>query len=173
MLVATKGMGAAHSGLIGAMTSANSANANGASEDPIMAYAPAQLARDQQYEPFLSAPVGEDRHETSVTVLSMLARLGVDPWREASDLAKLPEGAARQRLETLMARFSDVSTSGPDRSRIVPRLLAFLPKQAKSPDSSAGGTPVIALIPPQGSRFYWIIAAVLFFGWIAMLAQGQ
>ncbi len=134
-----------------------------------MAYAPTQLGQDPQYEPFLSAPVGEDRHGTSVTVLSMLARLGVDPWGEASDLAKLPEGAARQRLEELMTRFNDVSTPVPDRSRIVLKLLAFLPRSARS---SSEGASAGLVFPSQGSPFYWIVASALFLGWVAILAQG-
>ncbi len=173
MLVVTEGVAPARFGSTGAMTSASSAHANDASKDTTMAYAPTQLGQDPQYEPFLSAPVGKDRRGTSVTVLSMLARLGVDPWGEASDLAKLPEGAARQRLEALMARFSDVSTPVSDQSRIVLKLLAFLPRPVTLARSSSDGELARLAFPPQGSPFYWIVAAALFLGWVAMLAQGQ
>jgi hypothetical protein len=90
MLVVTKGVAPARLGSTGAMTSASSAHANGANKDPAMAYAPTQLGQDPQFEPFLYAPLGEDRRGSSVTVLSMLARLGVDPWSEASELSRLP-----------------------------------------------------------------------------------
>ncbi|MDX2485560.1 MAG: hypothetical protein QNK42_18090 [Pseudodonghicola sp.] len=138
-----------------------------------MAYAPKQLGQDRKYEPFLSAPVGEDRRGTSVTVLSMLARLGVDPWGEASDLAKLPEAAARQRLEELLERFNGVSTPVPDRSRIVLKLLAFLPKPVTSVRSSSDGASAKLVFPSLGSPFYWIVAAAMILGWVALLAQGQ
>lgn len=137
-----------------------------------MANAPTQLGQDPQYERFLYAPVGQDRRGASVTVLSMLARLGVDPWGEASDLAKLPEGAARQRLETLMARFHGVSTHVADRGTIVSGLLAFLPRQAKSARSSSDGASVRLAFPPQGSPFYWIVVIALVLVWVAVLAQG-
>lgn len=138
-----------------------------------MAYAPTQLAQDPQYERFLFAPVGEDQRGTSVTVLSMLARLGVDPWGEASDLAKLPEGAARQRLDALLGRFSDVQILVADRGRIVAKLLTFLPRQTTSAKSPGDGPEIGIAFPPRGSPLYWIIAAAVLVGWIAMLAQGQ
>lgn len=138
-----------------------------------MANAPTQLRQDPQFEPFLYAPLGEDRRGSSVTVLSMLARLGVDPWSEASDLSKLPVAAARQRLEALMTRFHDVPTPVPDRSRVVSGLLALLPRRAATASSPRDGTSAKLALPPQGFPFYWIIAATLFVGWIAMLAQGQ
>lgn len=173
MLVVTKAVAPARFGATGVMTSANPAHANGAQKDPAMAYAPTQLGQDPQFEPFLYAPLGEDRRGSSVTVLSMLARLGVDPWGEASDLAKLPEGAARQRLEALMTRFHDVPTPVPDLSRIVSGLLALLPRRPTTASSPQDGASAKLVLPPQGSAFYWIIAAGLFLGWLAMLAQGQ
>lgn len=39
--------------------------------------------------------------------------------------------------------------------------------------SPRDGTPAKLALPPQGSPFYWIIAAALFIGWVAVLAQGQ
>ena len=39
--------------------------------------------------------------------------------------------------------------------------------------SPRDGTSAKLVLPPQGSPFYWIIAAALFVGWVAMLAQGQ
>lgn len=138
-----------------------------------MAYAPTQLGQDPQFEPFLHAPLGEDRRGSSVTVLSMLARLGVDPWSEASELSRLPVAAARQRLEALMTRFHDVPTPVPDRSRIVSSLLALLPSRATTASSPRDGTSAKLALPPQGSPVYWIIVATVVVGWIAMLAQGQ
>lgn len=138
-----------------------------------MAHATKQLGQDPQYELFLYAAMGEDRRGASVTVLSMLARLGVDPWGEAMDLASLPEGAAQERLASLMARFHDVQTRDPDRSATVSTLLAFLPQQTRSAIPSSQGVPTGLTSPPLGSPFFWIVAATVFLGWVAMLAQGQ
>jgi hypothetical protein len=160
-------------GSTGASPTANRGQENSASKDPTMAYAREQLRQDPQYEAFLYAPLGEDHQGLSVTVLSMLARLGVDPWTEAADLSKLPRRAAQQRLEALIGKFHDVSTQVSDRSRMVSVLLALLPGRATTASSPQDGTSAKLTLPPQGSAFYWIIAAVLFIGWIAMLAQGQ
>ena len=72
-----------------------------------------------------------------------------------------------------MTRFHDVPTSVPDRSRIVSGLLALLPRRAPTASSPQDGISAKLALQPQGSPFYWIIAAVLFIGWIATLAQGQ
>ncbi|SFA69306.1 hypothetical protein SAMN05421688_0109 [Poseidonocella pacifica] len=138
-----------------------------------MAQATTQLGQDPKYERFLHAPLGEDRRGSIVTVLSMFARLGVDPWTEASKLSKLPESAARQRLEELMARFHDVSTPAPDRGRIVQKLLAFLPRPAASASSTSDSARGRFAFPSQGSPIYWILAAALLLGWGVMLAQSQ
>lgn len=137
-----------------------------------MSHALTQFGQDPRYERFLFAPVGEDRRGASATVLSMFARLGVEPWAEAAGLAKLPERAARQRLETLIEHFHDMSTRVADRGPTVSGLLTFLPTQAKSVRSSSDGASAGLAIPPQGSPFYWVIAATLFVGCVAMLAQG-
>jgi hypothetical protein len=51
-----------------------------------------------EFERFLYASVGEDRNGYVVTVLSAFARLGLDPWAESADLAKLGRDAARARV---------------------------------------------------------------------------
>ncbi len=89
----------------------------------------AQLEQDPAFARFLGATVGEDNHGTDVTVLSMLARLDVDPWIEASKLASMPEETARKRLDTLMARFKDVPDLISGRNTIISTLLGFLPRK--------------------------------------------
>ena len=115
-------------GSAGTEASIHSSDANSAHEDLKMADALPQLGQDPKFEPFLSASVGDDRRGTTVTVMSMLARLGLAPWGEAAGLASLPEGAARKRLGPLIAQFTDVPSFGPTRSKAVSRLLAVLPR---------------------------------------------
>ena len=55
-----------------------------------------------EFDPFLAAPIGEDRNGTTLSVLSALARLDVDPWREARALARMPRKAAAERLTALI-----------------------------------------------------------------------
>lgn len=140
-----------------------------------MADARLQLGQDPVFEPFLGAAVGEDARGTNVTVRSMFARLGVDPWSEASELAALPEGPARKRLEALLARFQDVPTLVPDQARIAMTLLSFLPRGARikvvTPDGAVKESPAWHF-PPIRTSFYWIAGIALILAWVTMLGQG-
>lgn len=138
-----------------------------------MAMSMTQLSQDPAYARFLGAPVGEDRSGTSVSVLSMLARLNVDPWNEASDLAKMQEAPARQRLEALLARFEDVPTLLSDQGRVASGLLAFLPNRANTTGPPGNGSVAQSVKLPIGTPVYWIIAAAIFLGWIWTLAHGS
>jgi hypothetical protein len=118
-----------------------------------------------QFDAFLFAPVGEDRNGMPVSVLSTLARLGRDPWKEAAALAGLPEGAARERLDTLLVTFCDVPSLTPNHRSIVARLVALLP-----PAGSIGAAPAKAAsagttLPPRLRNAFWIgVLLVLLIG---------
>ena len=59
---------------------------------------------DSDLNPFLFACVGTEVNGSALTVLSVLARLGSDPWTEAGRLATLPRSAAIDWLaERIMA----------------------------------------------------------------------
>ena len=88
---------------------------------------------------FLHASVGEDRNGNPVTVLSAFARLGLDPWEEASDLSRLTRERARLRLGGLLARFRDVAVSGDGYGPTTQRLIDLLPRN--SPHSSREANP--------------------------------
>ncbi|MCM2561280.1 hypothetical protein M8756_00490 [Lutimaribacter sp. EGI FJ00015] len=87
-------------------------------------YAP----HDPKFEQFLYAPVGEDRGGSTVSVMSVLARLKLDPWEEAADLAALSRDAAEQRLDQLLARCRDVPALGQDHQAVAQSLASLLPK---------------------------------------------
>lgn len=131
------------------------------------------LGRDPAFDGFLGAPVGEDRTGANVTVLSMLARLDVDPWVEASELSRMPDAPARKRLEALLTRFKDVPAHLPDRDRVASALLALLPRQEISAGPSSNGAAHRTMNLPFGARLYWIIATTVLLVWIAALAQGN
>ncbi len=67
-----------------------------------------------------------------LTVLSALARLGIDPWQEAAQLAVLPEKTATQRLVSLIAALPDGPSAHRDPGTIAARLIALLPCRAGS-----------------------------------------
>ncbi len=135
-----------------------------------MAHAPTHLGQDPQYEPFLHSPVGEDRRGNSVTMLSRLTRLGVDPWVEASDLAAMPDGSARQRLDALLERFTDVPPLIAARSEAVSRLLACLPPSSRVTPASGLSPPVVR---SPATSLYWFVAIRLLLVYVGMQAYGN
>ena len=109
------------------------------------------------FDPFLQAAVGEDRNGQVVTVLSMLARLGLDPWSEASDLASLSRAAAGARLDKLLSGFRDVPALGLDHDAIARSLTDLLPVRSwpRAPEetgssasfgSKIAGVPILAVL---------------------------
>lgn len=113
---------------------------------------------------FLHASVGEDRNGNAVSVLSTFARLGLDPWEEATDLSRLPRETARRRLGDLLANFRDVAASGSGST--VQRLLDLLPRAGTTPASNgapsatavrfAGLGPILAVL----SLLFLLVQAV-------------
>jgi hypothetical protein len=82
-----------------------------------------------EFDSFLFATIGEDGNGMRLSVLSALARLDIDPWQEANELARLPREAAIQRLALLIARLPDGSSTHRDPRMIAGRLIALLPRQ--------------------------------------------
>ncbi len=57
----------------------------------------------RQFDAFLFARIDDGSDATPLSVLSMLARLDIDPWEEAAKLARLPRAAAAGRLVEFIA----------------------------------------------------------------------
>ena len=87
------------------------------------------------FEQFLSAPIWEEKNGTLLSMLSALARLGVDPWREAARLANMPREGAAAALATLLARLPRNGVELPDYAELAQRLVGFLPERG-SPTSA-------------------------------------
>lgn len=85
-----------------------------------------------EFDRFLYASVGEDRNGYAVTVLSTLARLGLDPWKETAELVALGRDDARARLGAMLARFRDVPALAGDHGRIARDLSQLLPEDRAS-----------------------------------------
>lgn len=85
-----------------------------------------------EFDRFLHASVGEDRNGYAVTVLSTLARLGLDPWKETAELVTLGRDGARARLGSLLAQFRDVPALASDHGRVALDLSQLLPEGRKS-----------------------------------------
>jgi len=85
-----------------------------------------------QFDDFLHAPIGHEKNGMLLTVLSALARLDLDPWGEAANLAQLPTGAATERMRSLVAAVSEEPATGSESEAVAARLVALLPSKAIS-----------------------------------------
>jgi len=91
-----------------------------------------------EFNAFLFAPIGEEGNNTLLTVLSALARLGLDPWQESARLALLSREKATQSLASMIANLPDGRWAQSESSAIASRLIALLPeKGASSPPRQA------------------------------------
>ena len=111
---------------------------------------------------FLFADIGIEGSGMPLSVISALARQGMDPWQEAGRLAKLPRIAATDWLARLIAAMPASLWPMPDAAAIADRLVGLLPRHAaRTPDSRS----VIASSPVRADRLQangpWLIVAVL------------
>ena len=82
---------------------------------------------------FLFASVGEEQNGVTLSVVSGLTRLGLDPWEEAARLTPLPKARAAEALATLIARLPIRRTPSLDDLAISRRLVELLPDQKSAP----------------------------------------
>jgi hypothetical protein len=97
-----------------------------------MTRSPSFSVLGSEFDDFLFAPIGKDRNDMPLSVLSALARLDVDPWEEADKLARLPGETATQRLASLIAALPDEPSAHLDPGTIAARLVALLPRRDRS-----------------------------------------
>lgn len=81
-----------------------------------------------EFSAFLFAQICEEKSGMPLSVVSALARFGVDPWREAARLAGLPSKAAVEALAAMIARISEGQDLGTDTRKIAQGLIQLLPK---------------------------------------------
>jgi len=91
------------------------------------------------FDAFLYAQVGDDQQGGLLSVLSALARVGVDPWEQAALLARSPLDVAVRALSALLARLPAGSGKPEDPTGVATRLVALLPHGSPAP-SRPGAT---------------------------------
>jgi hypothetical protein len=106
---------------------------------------------------FLFAPVGEEQNGVTLSVVSGLTRLGLDPWEEAARLTPLPKARAAAALATLIARLPIHRTQALDDLEISRRLVELLPAQKMAPLQNT----MKYLVPPI------VLPVLLFIGVVA------
>lgn len=85
-----------------------------------------------EYNAFLYAAIGADANGTVLSVLSAMARMNLDPWQEARDLAELSAKAAARRLASLIAAVPGGPSDPDEPGMIAARLVKLLPSQTRS-----------------------------------------
>lgn len=81
------------------------------------------------FDNFLFARIDKNGEETPLSVLSVLARLGIDPWEEAARLAQLPRLAAAERLASMIAAMPGAPSACLDAGAVSDRLISLLPSR--------------------------------------------
>ncbi len=112
-----------------------------------------------EFDEFLCAPIGEDRNGTTLSVLSALARLDVDPWQEATSLARMPREAAAARLSALIGEVLDESAGVIPAKTSAADLVALLLRNDKLNVRSQDN-----VLKAVGSRQAQILVALSAFG---------
>lgn len=92
----------------------------------------------REFDGFLFAPIGEDANGMVLSVLSVLARLNIDPWREASKIAALPREAAIGHLAALLRKTTDASCGQRDPMAMARRLVLLLPTRGQQAIQARG-----------------------------------
>lgn len=100
------------------------------------AYSPIQ----PEFDDFLFATVGEEINGMPLSTISMLTRLGFDPWQEAGRLAAMVKREAIDQLTLIIARLPGTNWVDERRAEIAGDLVELLPKRAKS-ETAAGSRP--------------------------------
>lgn len=97
-----------------------------------MARALQSPASGSEFNAFLYATFGAGSNGTGLSVLSAMARMNLDPWQEAADLAALSAKAAAHRLAALIAAVPGGPSETDEPEAIAARLVKLLPSQARS-----------------------------------------
>ena len=82
-----------------------------------------------------------------LSVLSALARLGLDPWKQAAELSELPRDCATQRLAVLIVRLPGGRWTQAEAGEIAHRVIKLLPSR------NSPGVPLIEKVDVPGQPF--------------------
>ncbi len=116
-----------------------------------------------EFNAFLYAPIGVEENDTLLTVLSALARLGLDPWQESARLALLSREKATQSLTAMISTLPNGRWAPSDSCAIAARLIALLPAK------STAALPTLATAQakyPGSSRLAMLLIAATLGGMI-------
>jgi hypothetical protein len=132
-----------------------------------MAGSNAFALRRSGLDEFLYASVGTEPSGMALSVLSVFARLGNDPWMEAGKLVGVPTGEAINTLAQSITAMPRTMLTLPDATVIATRLIALLPTRL----GSAAQEPSKARRPTVRAVRICLLLTGVMFG--IALASGQ
>ncbi len=127
----------------------------------------------REFDDFLFASIGDDRNGPLLSVVSALARLDVDPWKEAVNLARMPGEQAMERLTSLIASLPKGATASLSPEVVAAGLIALLPRAA-GVNAPAAAAP-LPVAPTRHSRLVIGVGvlAVLLVGYFILTARAS
>ena len=121
-----------------------------------------------EFNAFLFASVGEDKSGVELTVLSVLTRLGFDPWQEAARLSELPRETAARTLAAAFALLPEGNWKMPQMASLAARLVECLPRPGVLPIAVVGGGQRAGSATLRPTRWlFWLAVAV---GWFFLMS---
>jgi hypothetical protein len=128
-----------------------------------------------EFDAFLSAPADEDAEGVGPSVMSALARIGLDPWSEAARLSDLPSDAAVEALALMLGKLPAGSGQPADDRRSLAerarRLADCLPvKAAGQPAGGARSQPAARTV---SGPLLWLFYAAIAVGFYFLFSQLQ
>ena len=114
------------------------------------------VLRQSGFNEFLFAPVGTEANGMTLSLLSVFARAGNDPWLEAGRLAGLPISEATENLARSIAGMPSSVWPLQAAMAIAARLIALLPTRS----NGSGQSPSVPVVSAQAGRLL-SIAVVL------------
>src|ERR1700733_9062580 len=97
-----------------------------------MSHSDAFALKNSGLNEFLFAEVGSEMNGSQLTILSVLARLGKDPWAEGARLARLPMSSTIDDLASSISQMPLCPQALIDAQTTAARLILLLPSQAQS-----------------------------------------
>jgi hypothetical protein len=122
-----------------------------------------------EFDDFLFTPLGEDRNGLPLSVVSLFARMNMDPWQEAGKLAALSADAAAKRLTQSLDTLTDPALRPANPGETVLRLLALLPPHAATAVEAPLPAASAVTAPDPGAR----IRTILFIATAILLVGSQ
>ena len=117
-----------------------------------------------EFDDFMFAVIGDDRNGMPLSIVSVLARVDLDPWQEAATLAALPEELAARRLAPLLATLPQSILQQTSAETVAVRLVALLPRRTNANPRLAVqearrhfGSPSPGSPEPIFIAIYWIL----------------